>query len=76
MKLLRKLGWTFLLLSSGVAGGCAPPAAAPPPPAGAPAPPQPHPAQLTPVDDRPAAWPWFLEEEDEFEGEGWGFWGR
>lgn len=74
MNLLRKLGWTFLLLSSGVAGGCAPPAAAPVPPAGTPAG---RPPQAAPDETASREWPWFLEEEDdEFEGEGWTFWGR
>lgn len=77
MNLMRKLGWTFLLLSSGVAGGCAPPASAPLPPAGTPAPrPPAQPGQPPEADAAAPAWPWFLEEEDEFEGDGWTFWGR
>lgn len=78
MNLMRKLGWTFLLLSSGMAGGCAPPASAPLPPPGAPAPPGPNaqPGQPPEADAAVPAWPWLFEEEDEFEGDGWSFWGR
>ena len=69
-KVLRKLGWAVLLAASGVprSEGPRPEAAT------AAAPPQ----ELGPV--RPAAepvrasWSW-PEEEDEFEGEGWSFWG-
>jgi len=84
MNPLRSLGWT-LLLTSWLAGGCVPqgeagvpqktrklaegPAPAPPS-----ATPPSAPVQPVAVEELPRAWPWVVEDDDEFEGEGWTFW--
>jgi hypothetical protein len=90
MNPLRKIGWTLLLATSWLAGGCAPqgdagvPAGArkqasgplPPPNASNVPPAQAgavRPAAAT-SGELPRTWPWIVEEEDEFEGEGWSFW--
>ena len=85
MNLLRTFGWT-LLLTSWLAGGCAPQGEAGLPdkarrlaeggaPASPPAPPATAPqAKPAAGEELPRGWPWVSDDEDEFEGEGWTFW--
>jgi hypothetical protein len=87
MNPLRSLGW-ILLLTSWLAGGCAPQGDAGSPQkarkAGEGTLPAPKPAAVVPTkaapqrtaaaEELPRPWPWVIEDEDEFEGEGWTFW--
>jgi hypothetical protein len=82
MNLMRKLGWMLLLATTGLASTSAPsgdePGDTPGGPSAGPAP-QPGsgaPQQAPVQEEPPLAWPWWADEEDEFEGEGWTFWGR
>jgi hypothetical protein len=80
MNLMRKLAWAAVLATSGAAPSAvtSPPASATPA-APAPAPAAAPPGQPATVVQRPPS-RWFANEDDdlgddEFEGEGWGFWG-